>query len=93
MKDKALKDVEEEATETAPVTKNLSDDASKEAGVENPEDVEKEASETSEMTSVSNLSNSSGSPLLTKKDLEDMWNSFAEENGYQTINLTNKHKI
>ena len=70
-----------------------SDDAFKEVAVENPEDVEKQASETRETTLVDNISDSPGSAPLTKKDLEDMWNSFAEEFGYQTINLTNKNQI
>ena len=52
---------------------NNSDDTKVEE--EAPKDVEGETSETS------------GSDPLTKKDLEDMWNSFADENGYPTISL------
>ena len=69
------------------------DNPSNKAEVEKSENAIQEASESCEMTAAVKESNSSGSAPLTKKDLEEMWNSFAEENGYQTINLTNKHKI
>ena len=51
-------------------------------------DVEKETSENCEFESLGSLStsNSTVSAALTKRDLEDMWKSFAERNGYRTWN-------
>ena len=74
----------------APMHSDFLGDALNDAIMKESEDVKKETSENCEFKPVSTLStsNSSGSEPLTKRDLEDMWNSFAEENGYQTIKLT-----